>query len=177
MYCSNKRQVKNTSRRKPRNLERNCLNFSNEHTLTTQNCWKPGNHHQTNSLNFTFLERCIFEHFGGDYYKSRETESYRTILIALLFQRVQQCNEYAAWAMCRTSFEVFMFIHLAFPIQLVLTATMIYVTACITKTACSNPRRKLFCNFIPRNNETNYLGNQPSQKPQLVRLIRTLSVN
>ena len=94
MYRYNKNQVKkNTNSREPRHFERNCLNFSNKNTLNAGNCVIIA------KLISSFLKGCIFGHFGHDYSKSGETESYLTIsaiLIALLFQRVQLYNEYAA---------------------------------------------------------------------------------
>ena len=94
MYRYNKNQVKkNTKSREPRHFERNCFNFSNKNTLNAGNCVIIA------KLISSFLKGCIFGHFGHDYSKSGETESYLTIsaiLIALLFQRVQLYNEYAA---------------------------------------------------------------------------------
>ena len=88
-------------------MERNCLNFSNKKTLNAENCVIIA------KLISSFLRGCIFGHFGHDYSKSGETERYLTILIALLFQRVQLYNEYAAWPIRRASFELFMFLCLS----------------------------------------------------------------
>ena len=85
----NKNQVKkNTNSREPKNFERNCLNVSNKNTLNAGNCVIIA------KLISSFLKGCIFEHFGHDCSKPGETGSYLTILIALLFQRVQLYNEF-----------------------------------------------------------------------------------
>ena len=84
------KKEKNTNSREPRNFERNCLNFSNKNPFNAGNCVIIA------KLISSFKRGSIFGHFGHDYSKSGETKSYLTILIALLFQRVQLCNEYAA---------------------------------------------------------------------------------
>ena len=91
MYRYNKNQVKkNTNSRESRNFERNCLNFSNRNTLNAGNCVIIA------KLISSFLRGVHFGHFGHDYSKSGETERYLTMLIALLFQRVELYNEYGA---------------------------------------------------------------------------------
>ena len=77
-----KKSEKITNSRGLKNIERNCLNFSNKSTLNA------GNFVIIAKLISSFLRGCIFGHFGHDYSKSGETERYLTILIALLFQRV-----------------------------------------------------------------------------------------